>query len=102
MVRSKAELLIDNWLYVSGIVHAYERKLPIEEEAYCDFYIPEGKVYIEYWGLERAPKYEARMQEKKELYEKYELSLIELTDEHIRRLDDYLPKVLLQFNVSVG
>jgi hypothetical protein len=46
-VRSKAEIIIDNWLYVSKIVHAYERKVPIEEELCCDFYIPTGQVYIE-------------------------------------------------------
>lgn len=44
-VRSKAEMLIDNWLYMAEIVHAYERKLPVEEKVYCDFYIPTGKVY---------------------------------------------------------
>ena len=60
MVRSKAEMLIDNWLYMAEIVHAYERKLPIEEDVYCDFYIPTGKVYIEYWGYENDPKYLAR------------------------------------------
>ena len=37
MVRSKAEQIIDNWLYHKGIVHAYERRVPIEEEVYCDF-----------------------------------------------------------------
>jgi hypothetical protein len=52
-VRSRAELVIDNWLYTYGIVHAYERRLPIEEECYCDFYIPQGAgrpqaVYIEF------------------------------------------------------
>jgi hypothetical protein len=49
MVRSRAEVLIDNWLYMQGIVHAYERRLPIEEECYCDFYLPKG-VYIEFWA----------------------------------------------------
>lgn len=44
-VRSKAEVMIDNWLYMAELVHAYERRLPIEEEVYCDFYIPAGKVY---------------------------------------------------------
>lgn len=48
-VRSKAEMLIDNWLYMAEIVHAYERKLPIEENVYSDFYIPTGKIYVEYW-----------------------------------------------------
>lgn len=101
MVRSRAEVMIDNWLYMSGIVHAYERRLPIEEEAYCDFYIPAGKVYIEYWGLEQDPNYAARKQAKLSIYQKYQLNLIELSDEHIRNLDDCMPRMLLKFHVVV-
>jgi hypothetical protein len=97
-VRSKAEMLIDNWLYMSGIPHAYERELPIEEELYCDFYIPAGKVYLEYWGMENDGKYAARKAVKQELYRKYKLNLIELTDEHVKNLDDYLPKMLLKLS----
>ncbi|NOS97409.1 MAG: hypothetical protein HOP25_02930 [Methylotenera sp.] len=100
-VRSRAEMLIDNWLYFSGIVHAYERLLPVEEELYCDFYIPTGKVYIEFWGLENDPKYKERKDKKKEIYKKYGFNLIELNDEHIQNLDDFLPKMLLKFNVIV-
>ncbi len=73
-----AEMLIDNWLYMAEIVHAYERKLPIEEDVYSDFYIPTGKVYIEYWGYENESKYLARKQKKIELYKKYGFNLIEL------------------------
>ena len=101
-VRSKAEALIDNWLYMSEVVHAYERSLPVEEELYCDFYIPEGKVYIEYWGLEADPKYQARKQQKLEIYKKYGFNLIELNDDHVKNLDDHLPKLLLKFNVIVS
>lgn len=101
-VRSKAELLIDNWLYMTGIVHAYERRLPIEEEAYCDFYIPAGKVYIEYWGLEHEPTYAARQQAKQALYQRHQLNLIELADAHVRNLDDCLPKLLLPYGVAVS
>lgn len=61
-------MLIDNWLYMAGIVHAYERKLPIEEDLYCDFYLPTGKVYIEFWGLEDDPKYAHRKKIKQDLY----------------------------------
>lgn len=100
-VRSRAEMLIDNWLYFSGIVHAYERLLPVEEELYCDFYVPAGKVYIEFWGLENDPKYKERKDKKKEIYKKYGFNLIELNDEHIQNLDDFLPKMLLKFNVIV-
>ena len=100
-VRSRAEMLIDNWLYFSGIVHAYERLLPVEEELYCDFYVPAGKVYIEFWGLENDPKYKERKEKKKEIYKKYGFNLIELNDEHIKNLDDFLPKMLLKFNVPI-
>jgi len=48
-VRSKQEMLIDNWLYMTGLVHAYERKLPIEQEVYSDFYLPKGQIYIEFF-----------------------------------------------------
>ncbi|AFZ14174.1 hypothetical protein Cri9333_3344 [Crinalium epipsammum PCC 9333] len=102
LVRSKAEVLIDNWLYMSGLVHAYERRLPIEEEVYCDFYIPSGKVYIEYWGYNNDPDYVARKKIKQDLYQKYELNLIELDDEHIKNLDDYMPQMLLKFGIVVN
>jgi len=100
MVRSKAEMLIDNWLYMAEIVHAYERKLPIEEEVYCDFYIPTGKVYIEFWGLENDPKYAKRKEIKKEIYKKYDFKLIELTDKEVFSLDDVLPRLLLKHGVQ--
>ncbi len=100
MVRSKAEMLIDNWLYMAEIVHAYERKLPIEEEVYCDFYIPTGKIYIEFWGLENDPKYLKRKEAKKAIYKKYDFKLIELTDEEVFNLDDILPKMLLKHGVQ--
>lgn len=99
-VRSKAEMLIDNYLYMAGIVHAYERKLPIEEEQYSDFYIPSGNVYIEYWGYENEEKYLARKKIKIEIYEKYGFNLIQLQDKEVQNLDDYLPRALLKFGVQ--
>ncbi|EDM26517.1 hypothetical protein LNTAR_01877 [Lentisphaera araneosa HTCC2155] len=99
-VRSRGEAMIDNWLYISGIVHAYERRLPIEEDVLCDFYIPHGKVYIEYWGLEEQERYAARKKQKQEIYAKYGYKLIELTDSDIESLDDVLPRKLLKFGIS--
>jgi len=99
-VRSRGELLIDNWLYMAGILHAYERRLPIEDEAYCDFWIPGGKVYIEYWGIDGDASYEARRRRKLALYRQHSLDLIEVTNEDIDRLDDVLPPKLLRFGVS--
>lgn len=100
-VRSKAEMIIDNWLYMAEIVHAYERKLPIEEEMYCDFYLPAGKVYIEYWGYENNEKYLDRKKKKIALYKKYNLNLVQLEDKDILNLDDILPKHLLSYGVTI-
>ncbi len=99
-VRSKAEMLIDNWLYMAEIVHAYERKLPIEEAVYSDFYIPAGKIYIEYWGYENDTKYQNRKKKKIDLYKKYGFNLIELTDKEVQNLDDVLPRILLKYGVK--
>jgi hypothetical protein len=106
-VRSKAEMLIDNWLYQYGLIHAYERKLPIDEDVYCDFYIPSGNgrpqaVYIEFWGVENDPKYAERKKKKIEIYKKEGLSLIELTDADLQNIDDILAKKLRQFKISIG
>jgi hypothetical protein len=99
-VRSRAEMLIDNWLYMSEIVHAYERKLPVEEDVYCDFYLPVGKVYIEYWGLENDERYAVRKKVKIDIYNKYGFNLIEIDDEDIQNLDDVLPRKLLKFGIQ--
>ena len=105
LVRSRAEMVIDNALYEYGLAHAYERKLPIEEDVYSDFYIPSkngGKaVYIEFWGYEENEKYLKRKKLKQEIYKKYELNLIELSDKHIENLDDHLPRMLLKYNIKV-
>jgi Mn-dependent DtxR family transcriptional regulator len=99
-VRSRSEMLIDNWLYMAEIVHAYERKLPIEEDVYCDFYVPAGKLYIEFWGMENDPKYAERMKIKRALYAKYGFNLIDLNDEDVHNLDDILPAKLLKHDVQ--
>ena len=104
-VRSISEMSIDNFLYINGIVHAYERKLPIEEDVYCDFYIPSGnnrpQVYIEFWGIEDDPKYLERKKKKLEIYEKYEFPLIELSNSEINNLEEVLTRKLIQHKISL-
>lgn len=100
-VRSRAEVIIDDTLYDYGLVHAYEKKVPIEEELYTDFYLPNGKVYIEFWGMESDAKYLERKKIKLGIYKKYDLKLIELDDNDISNLDDHLPKKLLKYGIKV-
>ena len=89
-VRSSAELVIANWLFAEGIAYAYEKRVPIKEDVYCDFYIPKGKIYIEFWGLKDDEAYIKRKEKKIELYKKYNLNLIEIDNDKIGNLDDYL------------
>jgi hypothetical protein len=97
MVRSRGEAMIDGLLYENRIVHAYERLVPIEQTMYCDFFLPEYNLYIEFWGMESNPKYKARKEKKLDLYRQNELRLIEVKDEHINNLEDYLLVQLIKF-----
>jgi len=101
-VRSRAEVIISNWLFSECIAHAYEKRVPIEEDVYCDFYIPKGKIYIEFWGYEDDEKYLARKQKKRELYKKYNLNLIEIDNSKINNIDDFLPRELLKFGINLS
>lgn len=105
-VRSKSEMIIDNFLYRNNIVHAYERKLPISENVYCDFYIPASKgrpngVYIEYWGIESDPKYLFRKEEKLKIYKKYQFQLIELIDDEMQNIEEILTQKLINFGITI-
>ncbi|MEZ8106543.1 glycerol kinase [Vibrio cortegadensis] len=103
-VRSTDELIIDNWLYMAGVVHAYERQLPINEDVISDFYIPAGKVYLQYWGSETSTgNSEARAQKKAAtlaIYQKHDFNLIELFAEDIPNLDTVLPPALRKFGIK--
>lgn len=94
--------MIDDYLYSNGIVHAYERRLPgIDEEVISDFYIPSGKVFVEFWGMEENEKYMERKKKKLEIYGDNNFNLIELNDSDIKNIDDVLPRKLKKFGVTV-
>lgn len=107
-VRSKAEMAIDDSLYLWGIPHAYEKKVPnTDENVYSDFHVPSGKgrpkaVYIEYWGMENDEKYNKRKNKKIEIYKSLGLNLIQLNDADIKNLEDVLQKYLRQHEISVS
>lgn len=107
-VRSKAELTIDDSLYLWGIAHAYEKKLPnTKENVYSDFHIPSGNgrpdaFYIEYWGLENDEQYNRRKNKKIEIYRELGLKLIQLNDSDIKNIEDSLQKHMLKHRIKVS
>lgn len=96
-VRSRAEVIIADWLYSEFICFAYEKMVPIKEDMYCDFYLPKEKIYIEFWGYEEDSKYLNRKNKKIKLYKENELNLIEIDNKTINNIDDFLPKEILKF-----
>lgn len=94
-VRSRGELLIDNWLYHHGILHVYEKLISRSRAVTmrCDFYLPELDRYIEYWGLE-TDEYQQRRQEKEQLYQTLGLKLFSVENTDIYDLDAHLSSLL--------
>lgn len=103
-VRSTEELIIDNWLYMAGVVHAYDRQLPIEEDVLSDFYLPAGKIYLQYWGEGSPSNASTKSMRNKAatlaIYQQHGFNLIELTAEDIPNLDVVLPSALRKFGIK--
>ena len=94
-VRSRGEVIVADWLYANDIMFAYEKRLPLVEETYSDFYIKEKKIYIEVWGLE-SEKYIERKEKKIKMYKENGFNLIGLDDKDIENIDDFLALKLAQ------
>lgn len=100
-VRSYSEMLIDNYLYNNKIVHAYEKSVFMRSDpeavVLSDFYVPDGNVYIEFWGLNDDQKYLARKEKKLKMYNDNNLNLISLEESDVKRLNDIMPRKLFEF-----
>ena len=102
VVRSTPELAIDNWLYERNILHAYEKLIQTDgdEIYFSDWYLKEGSVYIEYWGMEGNKRYESTKEKKLELYKKMDHRLIELHKDEYKQLDDIMPRKLRKWGIE--
>lgn len=95
IVRSKAEMLIDNWLISHNIQHYYEKQIP-NTQFFCDFYLPEPyDMYVEYWGRLDNPGYNEHAQKKIRKYEELKLNWVGIIDSDIQNLDNALSEKIL-------
>lgn len=105
-VRSRGEVMIDNYLYTSRVAHAYELDLILtdSERMSPDFTVltPNGNVYIEFWGLEGQSDYDKNTEKKKRLYEKHDLSLINVRPDDLDNLDSILSQKLARYGVRTA
>ncbi|MCL9776922.1 glycerol kinase [Vibrio methylphosphonaticus] len=98
-VQSKGELIIDNWLYMGSVLHAYQRQLPIDTDVISDFYLPQGKVYIQFWGTDNGPIDTKTIEKTRQLYHDHEFDLIEIFPDELDQLDTILPLKLRPFGI---
>ena len=105
-VRSRGELLIDNYLFGTRIAHAYEQEVYLHDGSKMipDFMAmtPKGNVYIEFWGMEGKSEYDKRRKLKKQLYKDNGLELIEIFPKHLDNLDAYLNAVFARYGVKTA
>lgn len=112
VVKSKSEMLIDNYLFNHNIQHAYEKSLPYGRERneiiHPDFTLPnylgQGKdVYIEHWGFnENNMHYTQSKKFKIEKYKELSKTLICTKEEDINEIDANLDRKLNKLFIQEG
>jgi hypothetical protein len=95
---SISEIIIDDWLFENHIPHIREYLYP-EGRYRCDFIV--GDTFIEFFGLFNisiVPNYTEIIKRKKEICRKFNISLVELYEKDLYRLDQSLgPKIGVPF-----
>ena len=76
LLRSSDEVRIDDWFHHNGIQHEVERRVPVSNRLmYCDWYLPQWDIYVEYWGLTNEEWYREARRIKERLYRQAHLDL---------------------------
>ncbi len=100
-VNSAAEVIIDNWLYHSGIAHACGKKISADQPLYCSFFIPANNICIEYIDTDNARSNES-LREKINTCRKLGINLIEICKTDLKHLDSVLAAKLDGFGFISG
>ena len=84
-LKSPKESFIADYLEKKKIKYIYEPSLKLGKDIlHPDFFLPEFDVYVEYWGKWNTDfEYRKECRHKKQLYEKYEKSLVELYPDNL-------------------
>ena len=104
-VNYREDLALDNWLYLLGVNHAYQRALPNaadQPELGCaDFYLPAAHLYIECWHSKDDGSALKEKMARLEYYQANDLAYLEIKSNDIDQFDVLLPKMLLKHGITV-
>ena len=98
-LQSPLETLVCDWLYLAQLAHAYRRALPIEEDVYADFYVPEGSVYRDCWEEDIPAQDLSGKLHRRELYRDLQLRHLEINARDVDQLDEVLGRGLRAFGL---
>ena len=104
IVKSKSEMIIDNWLFEHNIPHAYEKGLPIDadekHDLHPDFCLPgyqddKDNIFIEYWGYnEKNIEYTKSKNYKMKIYKEQKVTVICLEEKDMMDINTSLTRKL--------
>ncbi|MCK5880371.1 MAG: hypothetical protein KAG18_00770 [Sinobacterium sp.] len=95
-----ADQQIANWFYLNAVAYAYEKPLAFTDKV-AGFYLPARKIYLDYWGMKNMRVSLSEKMERADFFKSQGLKYIEIGDDQLKELDDYLPKKLLQFGLQL-
>jgi len=98
---SQSRAQICHWLYLAGIAHACQRRLPLEQDYVADFYIPAHQLYIECWDQHSGAGLTAQLQ-RKEIYKQQRLDVIDIESADLDHLDEVLTRAFRKRGVRVS
>jgi len=102
VVENKTSFIVENWLYMAGVHHGNSYVLSTANESVtADFFLPEFQLAIDIWGAEDNAAALSEKLIKQEFYKNYGYDFIEVREETILQLDEFLAKQLFQFGLAV-
>lgn len=97
----REDFAVDNWLYVMGVAHAYQRSLADDALGCADFYIPAAHLHIECWHSQNNAKALSQKLARIDYYKDSGLAYIELSEEDCQSLDQVLPRQLRKHGITL-
>ena len=102
VAENKTSFILENWLYMAGVHHGNSYVLSTANESVtADFFLPEFQLAIDIWGAEDNAAALSEKLIKQEFYKNYGYDFIEVREETILQLDEFLAKQLFQFGLAV-
>lgn len=97
--NSRLALQVCHWLYLAGISHATHKRLPVAEELFADFYLPQYQVFVECWDSAGAGL--AQRMRRRDLYQRLGFSVIDVEPEADDRVDELMTRAVRKLGIRI-